>query len=158
MTIDKYHGSYERCAKIIRKYSTIPGLDVAELFLRIVFSFVIGNSDMHLKSLSLIEKEEGSNEYCLSEAYDILPTNIIFPSDEEEMALTLNEKKKNLRKNDFLKFADNVSMNRKSAIKIIAKVVALEDKYIDMCENSYLPCKMKDELENLIRYRIARLQ
>ena len=37
LTEDKYRGSYERCAKIINKYSSNPGLDLAEMFVRIVF-------------------------------------------------------------------------------------------------------------------------
>ena len=60
LTEDKYRGSYERCAKIIAKYSQSMGLDLSELFLRVVFSFVVGNSDMHLKNFSLIETAAGN--------------------------------------------------------------------------------------------------
>ena len=60
LTEDKYRGSYERCGKIIAKYSSEDGLDLAELFFRIIFSFAVGNSDMHLKNFSLIETAEGS--------------------------------------------------------------------------------------------------
>ena len=98
LTEDKYRGSYERCEKIVERYSTRVGLDRTELFLRIVFSFLIGNSDMHLKNFSLLETQEGSGEYALSPAYDMLPVNLIMPEDEEELALTLNGKKMNLRK------------------------------------------------------------
>ncbi|MFQ8903105.1 MAG: HipA domain-containing protein [Lachnospira eligens] len=52
--------------KIVDKYSSRQGLDMTELYLRIVFSYVVGNSDMHLKNFSLIETEEGSGEYILS--------------------------------------------------------------------------------------------
>ncbi len=68
----------------------------------IVFSYVVGNSDMHLKKFSLIETKKKSNEYVLSDAYDMLPVKIILPSDLDDMALTLNGKKKKLRKKDFL--------------------------------------------------------
>ena len=34
LTQDKYRGSYERCAKIIRKYSSRKGMDMTELYLR----------------------------------------------------------------------------------------------------------------------------
>ncbi len=68
LTLDKYHGSYERCAKIIEKYSSQKELDKSELFLRLVFSFVTGNSDMHLKNFSLIE-----NAYKSGEIYYLLP-------------------------------------------------------------------------------------
>ena len=71
LTSDKYKGSYERCAKVVMNYSQNAGLDVADLFLRIVFSFAIGNSDMHLKNFSLIETAEGNSVYQLSDAYDM---------------------------------------------------------------------------------------
>lgn len=95
LTIDKYKGSYENCGKIIKKYSTRLGVDISELFIRVVFSFIIGNSDMHLKNFSLKEIEPGSREFCLSKAYDMLPVNIIMPEDNEQLALTLNGKKRN---------------------------------------------------------------
>lgn len=58
LTQDKYKGSYERCAKVIERYSSRVGFDMTELFMRLVFSFVTGNSDMHLKNFSLIETAE----------------------------------------------------------------------------------------------------
>lgn len=77
-------GSYERCAKIIERYSSRKGLDITELYLRLVFSFLVGNSDMHLKNFSLIETEEGSGKYVLSPAYDLLPVNVVMPEDKEQ--------------------------------------------------------------------------
>ena len=138
-------------------YSQNAGLDIADLFLRIVFSFVIGNSDMHLKNFSLIETESGSEEYRLSEAYDLLPVNVILPQDKEQLALTLNEKKQNIRRKDFVTFADGCGINRKSAEKMIEKIVSLKDTYISMCRESYLPDDMKVCLETLIGDRIAML-
>lgn len=90
LTQDKYRGSYERCAKIIDRYSSRKGLDMTELYLRLVFSFIVGNSDMHLKNFSLIEVEEGSGKYVLSPAYDLLPVNVIMPEDKEQFALAMN--------------------------------------------------------------------
>lgn len=92
LTSDKYKGSYERCAKVVQNYSQSAGLDVADLFLRIVFSFAVGNSDMHLKNFSLIETVEGSGGYQLSDAYDMLPVSIIMPQDKEQLALTIDRK------------------------------------------------------------------
>ena len=157
LTEDKYKGSYERCAKVVQKYSSTPGLDMADLFLRIVFSFAVGNSDMHLKNFSLIETAEGSGIYHLSEAYDMLPANVVMPADTEELALTLNGKKKNIRRKDFLAFAEKCGIGSRAAEKMIGKIVSLEDKYIKMCRDSYLPEDMKEALENLIKQRIATL-
>ena len=43
LTEDKYRGSYERCGKVITKHSARPGLDLSELFIRVVFYFAVGN-------------------------------------------------------------------------------------------------------------------
>ena len=101
LTIDKYKASYEKCGKIVKQYSQQVGLDLSELFLRVVFSYVIGNSDMHLKNFSLIEDAPGSRKFSLSAAYDMLPVNIVLPEDNEELALTLNGKKRNIHRKDF---------------------------------------------------------
>lgn len=157
LTADKYHGSYEQCAKIISRYSINSGLDLSELFFRIVFSYAVGNSDMHLKNFSLIETAPGSRQYVLSSAYDLLPVNIILPEDEDQFALTLNGKKRNIRRKDFLTFAENSQIPIKSAEKIINQVVSLKDTYLSMCRDSYLPDNMKSELEQLITARISVL-
>lgn len=158
LTEDKYRGSYERCGKIISEHSESKGLDNTELFIRIVFSFAVGNSDMHLKNFSLIETAEGSNKYVLSAAYDMLSTNVVIPADKEQLALTINGKKQNIRKKDFIKFAGTIGIAEKAADKMIEKIVDLKDKYIDMCRESYMPDDMKEALENLIENRIAVLE
>ncbi len=157
LTEDKYRGSYERCGKIIKTHSMNHGLDLAQLFFRVVFSFAVGNSDMHLKNFSLIETEEGSGVYVLSAAYDMLSTNVVIPSDKEELALTINGKKQNIRRKDFLVFADTIGIPERSAEKMIEKIVKLKDKYISMCRDSYMPEQMRANLENLIEQRIAVL-
>ena len=54
LTEDKYQGSYEQIAKTILKYSANPMLDVVNFFEQVLFSFLTGNADMHLKNFSLI--------------------------------------------------------------------------------------------------------
>lgn len=158
LTVDKYKGSYEKCAKIVKQHSSRAGLDIAELFIRIVFSFIIGNSDMHLKNFSLIENEPGSRKYYLSPAYDMLPVNIILPEDTEQMALTLNGKKKRLKKIDFLSFADKCDITQSAAEKMIKKICMLEGKFHEECDKSYLTDELKEKTRNLISERIEILK
>lgn len=153
LTEDKYRGSYERCAKIIRQYSSRVGIDMAEFFVRIVFCFIVGNSDMHLKNFSLIETAEGSGEYVLSPAYDLLPVNANMPSDKEQFALAMNGKKMNIRKGDFFKFADSCGITRQTAERIIASLVKLTPKWLEMCDESLLPTQLKDRLMKIITER-----
>lgn len=157
LTEDKYRGSYERCGKIISAHSSAKGFDITELYLRVIFSFAVGNSDMHLKNFSLIETAERSNKYVLSAAYDMLSTNVVIPADKEQLALTTNGKKQNIRKKDFFIFAKTIGITEKSAEKMIAKIVKLKDKYIAMCRDSYMPQDMKESIENLIVERMLIL-
>lgn len=157
LTEDKYKGSYERCAKIIRKYSSRGGLDITELFIRVVFSFIVGNSDMHLKNFSLIETDENSGSYILSDAYDMLPVNTVNPADTEQTALTLNGKKRNLHRNDFLKFADACQIDRAVAGKIIDRMKGNESEFIHETEQSYLTDELIENLNDLIKNRINAL-
>lgn len=154
LTVDKYKGSYEKCARIVKEYSIRPGLDLTELFIRIVFSFLIGNSDMHLKNFSLIESEPGNRRYHLSPAYDMLPVNVILPEDKEQMALTLNGKKSNLKRADFLIFSERCGMATEAAEKMIKKLCALEKKFYVACDASYLSQTLKKEVKDLIAKRI----
>lgn len=157
MTQDKYKGSYENCARIIKKYSAHRGLDLSELFLRIVFSYIIGNSDMHLKNFSLREMEPASRRFCLSEAYDMLPVSIILPEDKDQMALTLNGKKRNLRKKDFKIFAESCEISEKTADKMMEKLCSLKNHFLEQCDQSYLPEDLKEKGKELILQRIGNL-
>ena len=157
LTQDKYRGSYERCVKVIQRYSTRPGLDLSELFLRLVFCFLTGNSDMHLKNFSLIETTPESGSYVLSPAYDLLPVNVIMPEDKEVFALTMNGKKTNLRRNDFLFFAESSGISRKAAETMIRKMISYVSKWMILCKSSSLPPDMKQSLNELMQRRAERI-
>lgn len=158
LTQDKYRGSYERCAKVIDRYSSRRGLDMTELYLRLVFSFAVGNSDMHLKNFSLIETREASGEYILSPAYDLLPVNVIMPEDREQFALAMNGKKAGIRRKDFLIFAEGCGISSGSAEKMIAKVISMEDRLAGICEESLMPEELKERFLRLLKGRMNVLR
>ncbi len=91
LTESKYKGSYERTGKLISTYCMNTGLDTTNYFEVVLFSYLSGNNDMHLKNFSLIHEENG---VVLSPAYDLLNVNLVNPTDDEELALTLNGKRK----------------------------------------------------------------
>ena len=157
LTQDKYRGSYERCVKVIQRYSSRPGLDLSELFLRLVFCFLTGNSDMHLKNFSLIETAPESGIYVLSPAYDLLPVNVIMPEDKEEFALTMNGKKTHLRRNDFLLFAEAAGIPRKAAETMIRKMTDFVPAWLKLSDESLLPPDLKQALNELIQARADRI-
>ena len=154
---DKYKGSYERIAKTINEYSIFKKIDIISLYNSLIFSFIIGNSDMHLKNFSLIETSENSNKYKLAPFYDLLCTNIIIPNDNEEMALTLNGKKRNITKNDFLELANNLEIDQKVANKLIQNMISYKEDILKTIDESLLSDKFKKSFKNLIIERIERL-
>jgi serine/threonine-protein kinase HipA len=97
-TENKYKGSYEKAGKLILTHCTNSGLDVLKYFELLLFCYLTGNNDMHLKNFSLLHLE---NSIALSPAYDLLNVNLIFPKDQEELALLLSGKKKNIKLRDF---------------------------------------------------------
>ena len=131
---------------------------MTEFFYRLLFCFVIGNSDMHLKNFSLIENAPGSRVFDLSAAYDLLPVNIVVPADKEEVALTLNGKKQNIRKKDFLCLAENLEISKKTAEAFIKRITGFEERYVECVADSYLPEDMRNAVAKLIRERINRLE
>ncbi len=157
LTRDKYHGSYEQCGKIIKRYSERSKLDLSELFIRIVFLYITGNSDMHLKNFSLIETAVGSMQYVLSAAYDLLPVKVNMPEDEEDFALAMNGKKTNIRKNDFFLFAENIGISKDTTQKLISQLVVQKDMLQTMCMESYLPDHLKKTFSELIEKRCSVL-
>ncbi len=158
LTRDKYRGSYEAIGRKIAEYSMQPGLDLTILFSLLVFSFITGNSDLHLKNVSLIEERPGSREYSLSKIYDILPVNIVLPSDQEETALTLNGKKKNLHRKDFLQFALRVGLQKKQAERLLDQMLAQEKKILAELNCSRLPKQEQAAWKDLIMERCSRLR
>ena len=90
-TDDKYSGSYEKIANLIKRYSDTPGLDLVNLFERALLFFVLGNGDAHLKNFSLIKDEPAG--YHISPAYDIVNSRLAMPDEREEMCLSIQGKK-----------------------------------------------------------------
>ena len=152
LTEYKYNSSYEKCAKVIEQYSTFANLDKAELFYRLLFCFVTCNSDMHLKNFSLIEKE---NEVFLSPAYDLLPVNILI-NDEEEVALTLNGKKKNLTENDFIKYGLSIGLEQKIIGNLIRQIINKKNIIFRCIDESLLENDKKEKYKELVAERYSR--
>lgn len=157
LTQDKYKGSYENCGRIIKRYSVKPGLDLTELFLRVVGSFVMGNSDMHLKNFSLKETEPGNRKFQLSEAYDMLPVNVIMPEDKEQLALTINGKKRNIHRKEFRLLAESCGISLNAAEHMIKKICSLEEKLLKQVDEAYLSEVQRGQMKEIISKRIKIL-
>jgi serine/threonine-protein kinase HipA len=155
MTEDKYHGSYEQIAKTILKYSGAPGLDVINFFELVLFSFITGNADMHLKNFSLLEQP--GLGITLSPAYDLVNTTLVNPADNEELALNLNGKKKKIKKQDFIVAMNTLHVDEKQQQHIFNKMIKAFPKWIELINESFLSQEFKVEYKAIIEERLERL-
>lgn len=147
LTEDKYKGSYERIAKLIHRYSAAPLLDVVNFWEIVVFSWLTGNADMHLKNFSLYRPNDN---YILTPAYDLLSTALAMPEDDEELALTLNGKKKRIKREDFEKAMSESGMDEKAITNLFDRFTKAVPKWHEIIKGSFLPIELQDAYRDKI--------
>ena len=155
-TTDKYKSSYEKIAKLIKLHSSAPMLDLVNFWEVVVFSWITGNSDMHLKNFSLISRTPG--QYVLSRAYDLVHVHLVFPEDEEELALTLDGKKKHINKQNFIRAMASSGLGDKVTENIFCKFANAAPSWYDFIDKSFLPVELKEKYKEEIRVNLGKLQ
>lgn len=158
LTEDKYKSSMEHVAKIIKEFSSNPMLDVVRFFEMAIFSFLIGNADMHLKNFSLLIKD--AEHIVLSPAYDLLSTRLLISEkdDPEEMALTLNGKKGKLSRDDFDAFGSAIGLKEKQIDNSMSLLKGKCDSFYRLIDISFLPENAKEDFKHLLQSRAQRLE
>ena len=152
LTEDKYRASYEQIAKIIKMYSKTPGLDLVNFYEQVLFCFLTGNADMHLKNFSLIHQPELGP--VLSPAYDMVNTAIVNPEDNEQLALTLNGKKNRIKKSDFVKAFTAAGIDIKQQENIFNKMINSKSAWLKMIEHSFLNDEFKEKYAEVLTDRL----
>lgn len=152
LTEQKYQGSYELIAKIIEQYSSLPQLDKINYWQQVVFSWIIGNADMHLKNFSLYSPRTG--QYVLSPTYDQVSTKIVMPEDTEEMALSLNGFKKKLLVYDFREAMYSTGIPEVVTKRILSDFSKFRDKWFTCIDASFISDDQKQSYKALIDSRL----
>ena len=142
-------------AKAIEKYSSVPQLDLVNFYEVVLFCWITGNNDMHLKNFSLLSKESG--RYELSPAYDLLNATIVNTADTEELALTLNGKKKHINRMDFVEAAGKVGISEKIVVGMVKQFEKCLTAWEEKIDESFLSDETKINYKLLIINRINRL-
>ncbi|RXR30594.1 type II toxin-antitoxin system HipA family toxin [Flavobacterium piscinae] len=156
LTEDKYKGSHEQVAKLVLNYSSTPLLDVSNFYEQVLFSFFTGNSDMHLKNFSLLEREGQGLSLC--PAYDLVPTALVNPADTEELALTLNAKKRKLKYNDFLVAYENCGLSKKVLDNTLELFVYAKPEMEAVLAKSFVRDEYKIKYLSLMENRYKQLE
>ncbi len=156
LTEYKYKGSYEQIAKVIMQYSTTPKLDVVNFWEQVLFSWITGNADMHLKNFSLYSIQKGT--YALTPAYDMVSTALVMPEDTEELALTLNGKKRKIKRSDFEDTMRSSGLEDKIIEKMFAKFEKASAKWFEFIDWSFLPDAIKEQYKQIIAGKLNSLK
>ena len=154
LTSDKYKSSHENVAKLIKRYSATPQLDLVNYWEIVVFSWITGNSDMHLKNFSLLSKSK--DNYRLAPAYDLLNVHLIF-DDPEELALTLSGKKKRLKRENFVNAMLESGLDEKVINNIFKKFINVLPKWKAFIDISFLPDELKEQYKHEITTNVEKL-
>ena len=154
LTEQKYKGSHEQIAKKIVEFSAYPVLDLINYFEVLLFCYLIGNTDMHLKNFSLYKKV---GECVLAPAYDLLSTKLVIPQDNEELALTLNGKKSKLKKVDFDSLLKTMKVDDKAIENVYDKFRKVIPEWLLFIDSSFLPDEMKEQYKTLIQEKCKNI-
>lgn len=150
----KYKSSYEQIAKVIAKYSYAPLLDLTDFYEQVFFCWLVGNNDMHLKNFSLYAPK---GKWGLTPAYDLLNVTLVNPKDDEELALTLNARKKRIKKADFVKAMETSGIAPKVFENMVSKFHKLLPKFNEVIDMSFLDGEDKEMYKQSIAARLKRL-
>lgn len=151
---DKYKSSMEKIGKVLNDYSDNTLLDKLEFFELAIFSFITGNNDMHLKNFSMIYI---ADTWTLAPAYDLLNVAIIIPEDTEELALTIEGKKKKLKWEHFERLGKKLELNDKQISGVIKRFEKNKPKAIKWIDNSFLSSEYKQKYKTLLEERYTTL-
>lgn len=150
----KCRGSYERVRKTFLRYSLKSKMDVINFFELVLFSWLTGNNDIHLKYFSLYDTPGGVR---LAPAYDLINAAILNPSHEEGLALTLNGRKRRMQREDFIIAAATLGIESVVVTRLIEKHAKLLPLFEDPIESSFLSEDLKAQYRTLLQARLDRL-
>ncbi len=150
----KYDYSIEKLVTLIDTFCTFPAIEKVKLFRLTIFNFLIGNEDMHLKNFSLITRD---NKVELSPAYDLLNTTIVVPRTQEEIALPLAGKKRNLSAKILIDYfaKERLKLNDTMISQVINKINSEWNNWENLINVSFLSKEMKEKYLELMEKRKA---
>lgn len=155
LTEQKYQGSYEYLASLVKQYSDISGLDLTNFWEQVIFSWIVGNADMHMKNFSLIRDDNG--KYRLSPTYDQVSTALVMPEDTEELALPLQGFKMKLMPFDFVYAMTDSGLDAGVAEKLLLRFQKYRQRWFECIDVSFIKEEQKTLFKDIIANRLDTL-
>ncbi len=153
----KYNYSMEKVANLINRYCTFPSIENLKLFKLVIFNYLVGNEDMHLKNFSIITED---GKVTLSPCYDLVNSTIEYKEQIEEIALPLKGKKKHLTRSILIDYygMERCELTAKSIDKILGTISSTVPKWKELIDISFLSKEMKDKYHGLLEKRLNILR
>ncbi len=151
----KYDSSLEEVAGIVQRHCLFPLVESAKLFRLVLFNFLCGNEDHHLKNFSLLEHGSGMR---LSPCYDLVNSTIVL-KDPVETALSLRGKNRGLTKEDLINYYGQqiLTLQPRLIQVILQEMAASLVQWPGRIESSFLWPKYRELYKSLVRARAERL-
>ena len=161
----KYDFSYEEAAELIQQHVATYQAELEQFFKLVLFNYLIGNGDAHLKNFSVYRTEYG--DYRLTPAYDLMNTKIHVPLDSD-LALTKGLFKddyetESFKSNaffaydDFYEFGIRIGISKKRTTGIIAKFLGSRPKVEGLIKNSFLSEETKELYLSLYKDKLKAI-
>lgn len=149
----KYNYSMEKLVRLIDDFCTFPAVEKARLFKRVIFNYLIGNEDMHLKNYSVIVQ---AKKVEISPAYDLLNSTIVLKGDIEEIALPVNGIRRNLNKDILINYfgKERCALTEKVIEKNLEEIKSKLPQWFFLIDNSFLSSEAKEKYRLLLQKRL----
>ncbi|MGN1173206.1 MAG: HipA domain-containing protein [Muribaculaceae bacterium] len=160
--LHKYSGCYEDIARAIRGNVSAWKVDMERFFTIVVFNYIYGNGDAHLKNFSLIKDGQ---DYRLAPAYDLMNVFLHVNGDDFGLdgGLSLDIEKSDVYEKtghacraDFMFFAEKIGVLPLRATAILDRFMCISDQVVRLIRNSFLSEKMKRNYMRIISERTSR--
>ena len=156
----KYHGNYAQIADAIRKIIPAWMPQMEQFFKMVVFNYLFGNEDAHMKNFSLVNKER---EYFLAPAYDLINTCVHIQSNSD-LGL-LDGLSPDIEKSeaydrtghpcrlDFERFAERIGLPEKRTDMVLDMFVEIPQETYALIDRCFLNDKMKRSYKRVVEER-----
>jgi len=154
--VTKYDSSLERVVQLVEQFCTFPAIEKPKLAKRLLFCFLTGNEDMHLKNFSIWMQDA---VVSLTPAYDLLNSTLVLENAKEESALPLQGKKRKLTKELWLDYfcKERLKLNEGQIDKIIKDLQKAMPAFNRLIKQSLLSEDRQAGYRTILHARAKRL-
>ena len=144
---DKYQGSAELCVRLLRKHASEPLIEIRKLYNLLLFGWWVGNSDLHLKNISLLTTRDGIRR--LSPAYDLVSTRLVLPEDDK-LALPIGGRDTTFTRRKWLDVAEYCEIPEKAAVRLLSDQIDAFAAAKSLIAGSFISDEAKVRFEQIL--------